>query len=274
MGAYAPPLYFSPSMNTRDLGHRLKALLTNLYFWLGLGGLTLVLALLYILVNSVIMPVYTRHGDTVEVPHVVETQYAAAAQALEARGFEVEKIARRFGPAAEQGQVMDQTPASGMRVKPGRRIYLTVNEGARPRRRLPSFIGASVRDARTRIEALGLQVGEVIADSIPSPYRNTVTQQSPTPGDSVLDGSTVTLWYSTGPSDTYEEVPDVVGLTVGEARQVLLESKLRALAVGVEGQEADGMTVLRQSREPGTRVRGGYEIRLFVTEDDSGDLDE
>ena len=84
-----------------------------------------------------------------------------------------------------------------------------------------------------------------------------------------LDASTVTLWYSTGPSDTYEMVPDVVGLTVREARQVLLGNKLRALAVGVDEQDADEMTVLRQSREPGTRVRGGYEIRLFVTEEAS-----
>lgn len=261
-------------MNLHDIGRRFKALLANQYFWAGLGGLTLVLAVLYILVNSFVMPVYTRHGDTVEIPQVIEAPYEEAEATLRAAGFEVEKISRRFGTDAQQGQVMDQTPAGGTLVKPGRRIYLTVNEGLRPRRRLPSFVGASVRDARSRIEALGLQVGEVVADSIPSPYRNTVTQQSPAAGDSVLDGTVVTLWYSTGPSDTYEAVPDVVGLTVREARAVLLENKLRALAVGVDGQAAEEMTVLRQSREPGTRVRGGYEIRLYVTEDASDEAPE
>lgn len=255
-------------MDLHARGARLKALLLNGYFWLGLGGLVVLLALLYVVVNSLIMPVYTRHGDAVEVPVVTATSFEEARQALAAAGFEVEKITRRFGGTAQEGQVMDQTPAGGSLVKSGRRVYLTVNEGARPRRRLPTFVGASVRDARSRIEALGLRVGEVVADSIPSPYRNTVTRQEPAAGDSVLEGSTVTLWYSTGPSDTYELVPDVVGLTVREARAVLLESKLRALAVGVDDATAEEMTVLRQSREPGTRVRGGYEIRLFVTEDE------
>ncbi len=233
-----------------------------------MASLTAVLILLYVLVNSFVMPLYTRHGEAVVISSVVGAEYDDAARSLEHQGFKVEKIMRRFNDASTQGQVMDQSPAPGSEVKPGRRVYLTVNEGSRPRRRLPSFLGASVRDARSRIEALGLRVGEVIADSIPSPYRNTVTQQSPAPGDSVLDASTVTLWYSTGPSDTYEVVPDVVGLSVREARQVLMENKLRALAVGVEGPEAETMTVLRQSRESGTRVRGGYEIRLFVTEEE------
>lgn len=255
-------------MNNRSFGQRFRTLLTNRYFWLGITALAGVLVVLYVLVNSLIMPAYTRHGDTVEIPSVLGATYDDAARALQQQGFRAEKIMRRFNDADTQGQVMDQSPGPGTQVKPGRRVYLTVNEGMRPRRRLPSFIGTSVRDARTRIEALGLRVSEVIADSIPSPYRNTVTQQSPAPGDSVLDGTAVTLWYSTGPSDTYEVVPEVVGLTVREAREVLLENRLRGLAVGVDGPEAENMTVLRQSREPGTRVRGGYEIRLFVTEDE------
>ncbi len=254
-------------MDFRDLGRRFNLLLTNVYFWLGLVGLGAVLLVLYVVINSALMPAYTRHGNAVEVPRVLDTSYIEAERLLLSQGFTVEKISRRFGGEAAQGQILDQTPAAGSQVKSGRRIYLTVNEGIRPRRRLPSFIDTSVRDARARIEALGLRVGEVVADSVPSQYRNTVTRQSPAPGDSVLEGTAVTLWYSTGPSDTYEEVPDVVGLTVAEARALLLEHSLRALVVGADGQEAHDMIVLRQSRESGTRVRGGYEIRLFVTDD-------
>ncbi len=255
-------------MTNQSRGARLRALFTNSYFWLGLLGLGALLAVLYLVVNSVVMPLYTRHGDAVEVPSVIGATYEDATRVLEQQGFSVEKITRRFSNASAEGQVMDQSPAPGSEVKPGRHLYLTVHAGAQPRRRVPSFIGTSVRDARTRIRALGLEVGEVIADSVPSPYRNTVTQQTPAPGDSVAEGASVTLWYSTGPSDTYEVVPDVVGLTVREAREVLLAERLRALAVGVEGPAADEMRVLRQSRDAGTRVRGGYEIRLYVTEEE------
>ena len=36
--------------------------------------------------------------------------------------------------------------------------------------------------------------------------------------------------------------------------------------VDAEGN-ADAQTVRRQSREPGTSVRGGYEVRLFLRDD-------
>jgi len=85
-------------------------------------------------------------------------------------------------------------------------------------------------------------------------------------GDSVAVGTPVTLFYSTGPSDRFERVPNVVGLTVAEARATLLRNRLRALVMDAQGN-ADPQVVRRQGREPGTSVRGGYEVRLYVKED-------
>lgn len=240
--------------------------LANSHLWTGLIGVVAVFSLLYLLVNEFGMPAYTRHGAGVAVPRVLRQDFSAAQSRLEGDGFVVQKMTRRFDPARPRGEVVEQEPLAGTEVKPGRVVYLTVNEGVRPRVRVPSLVGASLREARSRIQGLGLRVAEERPDTIPSPYKNTVTQQTPAIGDSVATGARVTLWYSTGPSDTYETVPNVVGMSIREARAELLRNRLRALVVDAKGMDGESMLVVRQSREPGTSVRGGYEVRLFVTE--------
>ena len=113
--------------------------------------------------------------------------------------------------------------------------------------------------------ALGLRVAETLPDSIPHPHENTVTRQQPVPGDSLPQGASVRLWYSTGLGNSFASVPDVTGLTVREAQQALLENKLRSVVIGArEDEDLAEQVVQRQSREPGTRVLEGFEIRLDV----------
>lgn len=242
--------------------------LANPYFWLGIVGLLALGVLLYVVVDRALMPWYTRQSASIAVPAVARLDVREAEARLADAGLKVERITRRFDPSLPRGQVVEQEPLAGQHVKPGRLIVITVNEGAQPRIRVPDLIGSSLREARTRLGALGLPIREERPDSIPSPYRNTITQQAPTAGAEVSPGTGVVLFYSTGPSDQMEVVPDVVGQSVAQARATLLQSRLRALVV-TEGRtgNVDGLPVMRQSRAPGTRVRGGFEVRLYLTAD-------
>lgn len=251
----------------------LKSLFRNKYFWIGFGGLVGVGLFVFVFFNNLVMPLYTRHDVAVEVPAVVEMPFEEAAALLEANDLEVERVMQRYSPDYPRDVIVDQVPAAHERVKPGRRVYVTVNAGEIPMVTVPSVEGMSLREAKNQLMAHRLEVAQERPDSIPSPYRNTVTRQRPQPGDSLPVGSSVTLWYSTGLGDRYVQVPDVVGLFVEEAKTVLLERRLRAVIVGRETDEAGEITsellVVRQSREPGTRVREGFEVRLFVgTEED------
>lgn len=245
---------------------RRRFFLLNPYVWIGLLGLAAAGVGLFLLVTQVVFPAYTRQGVAVEVPNVRRMGADQAEAQLRDLGLRVERVPGRFDAAKPRGQVTDQEPQAGSSVKPGRLVYLTVNEGRRQRVAMPQLVGSSLREARSRIQGLGLAIAEEREDSIPSPYKNTVTAQTPQPGDSVAVGTPVTLFYSTGPSDRFERVPNVVGLTVAEARATLLRSRLRALVMDAEGN-ADPQVVRRQGREPGTSVRGGYEVRLYVKED-------
>lgn len=249
----------------------LRSLLTNRFFWGGLAVFLLIGAGLYLLVDNLIMPVYTRQTETLTVPDVVQMPYEQASRLLQARNLEVERVVQRFNADLPRDAVVDQNPRANALVKPGRTVYLTVNSGQQKMVRVPSLKDLSVREAENRLVALGLRVAETLPDSIPHPHQNTVTRQEPAAGDSLAEGSSVRLWYSTGLGRDFASVPDVTGLSVDEAQQVLIEHRLRSVVIGAPeraGGEAteEPLIVHRQSREPGTRVPQGFEIRLYVGE--------
>ena len=147
---------------------------------------------------------------------------------------------------------------------------------------VPDLNGISVREAKNRVSSLGLQPGRVQPDSIPSPYPNTITRQEPEPGDSLEEGKTVDLWYSTGLGTDTVQVPNVVGLHADTAEQLLLRDSLRSVVVDPRRSDPESGSpqadtaatrrfVERQGRAPDTKVRAGTEIRLFTT-DDSTDV--
>ncbi|PQJ35027.1 penicillin-binding protein [Salinibacter sp. 10B] len=259
----------------------LRALGRNRYFWSGVAVLAGVGFALYLIVDGLIMPSYTRHDVSTTVPNVESVPFPKAQEQLQRRDLQVQRQVGRYNPNVAQNVVVDQTPLPNAKVKPGRRVYLTVNAGEVPMVSMPDLNGMSVREAKNRISSLGLTVGSVQEDPIPSPYANTITKQTPAAGDSLEEGRSVDLWYSTGLGDSSVEIPNVVGQTVNEAQRQLLEQQLRSVVVDTaSSDEADPATgrdttesvetnlyVRRQGRSPGTSVRAGTEIRLFTTTD-------
>lgn len=259
----------------------LRALARNRYFWGGIGGLFLLGLLAYVLVDSVIMPSYTRQEAAIHVPNVEGQPFEKAKEQLQKKEFQVRRDVGRYNPRVDPSTVVDQNPPPKSDVKPGRRVYLTVNASDVPMVSIPDLNGISVREAKNRVSSLGLTVDTVMADTIPAPYRNTVTRQRPQPGDSLQRGEGVALWYSTGLAQDSVEVPDVVGRTVDEAQTLLLNRRLRSIVVDSRGASENAQTraagdtsytvlyVQRQGRAPQTTVRAGTEIRLFATPDPS-----
>ena len=105
----------------------------------------------------------------------------------------------------------------------------------------------------------------MLPDSIPSPHANTITRQSPAAGTNVPAVTGVTLWYGTGLGDILVTVPDVTGQTVAEAKAELLELKLRSIVLGEATGRDNDTIVLEQGTQPGTSVKQGFEIRLYLT---------
>ena len=283
-----PSLGLLAYMSFASSGKRFAALsydvLKNPFFWGGLGILLLTAGALYAVVDNVVMPNYTRHGVSVEVPNVRNENAQSARVELQELGLRVEEQQGQYNPSLPRNVVLDQSPAPNTPIKPNRRVYLTLNQGEVPEVVLPdNLVSLARRVARSRLQELQLDV-EMRQDSIPAANANTITRHTPGPGDTVNVGSTVTLWYSAGLGEENVNVPSVLGLSLAEARRQLQQGQLRPFVLSnsergfcndtsetgedaTSAQTEDALFVCYQGTSPSTEVRAGSEVRLGVTPD-------
>jgi beta-lactam-binding protein with PASTA domain len=222
------------------------------------------LAILYVLADKVIMPSYTRHNAAVYVPETRGLPFDQASAVLARNNLEARVSAKRHLPDVPRDAVISQDPPPSTPVKPGRHVYLVVNSGDIPLVEVPDLRDMSVRQARNSLLSANLAPGAVLEDSLPSPFRNTITRHDPAAGDSVAAGTHVTMWISTGLGSAIRQVPDVTGLTVEEARTILSSFGLRLVVLDDPSVELEPDVIERTSPEPGTEVPEGSEIRAFA----------
>ena len=241
-----------------------KSVLGSRLFW---GGIAFFLALIligYAVFNYIVMPSYTRQAEIIEVPDVQLMQIGEAESNLDRQDLRYNRVVKRFDEEYPRDAVISQDPAPGDRVKPGRTVYLTVNSGRIPRIKVPTFTELSLRQARARIAAIGLNLGSTIEDTMPSPFENTVTRQKPEAGDSVLPNSAITLWISKGLSSEIMVVPNLDQANLGDAEAMLNEKRLRMVILSPPNPSDQFDIVLDQVPAPGSRVKAGTEVRVFA----------
>lgn len=236
----------------------LKPVVTGRTFWLGLLAIVGALVGLYLVMNYVVMPAYTRQGVEARVPEVRELPFEQASDIIEGRGLRAERRDQPYNPTIARGAVVDQNPAPNTAVKPGRRVYLYVNSGPQQMVTVPDVLTLSRNLATSRLSEIGLSEVEIRQDSVRSPYENTVTRQRPEPGEVVATRAKVTLWVSPGLGSEEVTVPDVRGLAPVDARRELVSDGL-----WVDPTRSIGGTVTRQEPGPGEEVRQGTEVRIY-----------
>ncbi len=103
---------------------------------------------------------YTRHGVSVEVPGVVGKMEADARYELSRMELTAIVVDSSYHKHLPAGSILDQSPAAGAHVKPGREIYLTVNTARTPTLAIPDIAdNSSLREAEARLRAMGFKLG-------------------------------------------------------------------------------------------------------------------
>jgi serine/threonine-protein kinase len=227
-----------------------------------LGGALVVWILL---LDQVIMPWYTRHGQAVEVPGVIGMPVEKARQLLVEQGFRVVEDERRFDSTYPSGYVVEQNPGPQRPVKEGRRIHLVVSLGERTVK-VPRLIELDETQARLTLKNLQLRVGEIEGEFSYYYPENIVLDQSIPPGTEVEIGTAVDLTVSNGRIPSEFVVPFVEGKTLDRAKR---EIEKAGLTVGEiiyrDSDEFLPETVLRQSIPAGTVVSQGDTLNLEVS---------
>jgi serine/threonine-protein kinase len=156
---------------------------------------------------------------------------------------------------------MSQLPYADAVVKEGRRAYLTVSKGVE-RIRVPRLYGMTQRDARLALMRNGLILGSVAFRSDSSASAGTIIAQSVAEGTPMQRESTIDIVISTGGG---MPVPDLVGLTLAEAQQII---EANGFAMGPTVLRASSAfepgTVIGQSPKSDSAVKASTPISLII----------
>ena len=173
----------------------------------------------------------THHNDDVTVPSVTGQNIAAATKLLESQGFGVEVVDSVYIDTAAKASVIRQAPDAAAVVKRNRTVFLTINRTLAPVVEIPDLRGFSFQSAQMYLQSLSLRVGDTTYR--PDIARNSVLEQSLNgkplaPGTKVSMGSSITLVLGDGVGNVLMNVPNIVGMSLSDAR-----SYLQSLNIGL-----------------------------------------
>lgn len=242
----------------------LKAILTSKALYATIGSFIALGAVVALLLDFVIMPKYTNYNEGVTVPDITKLSLEEAESLLESYGLRHEVLDRRANAAYPANYILDQSPSASRLVKPNRKIYLTVNTAETPTTVVPDVVSMHIRNAVIQLEQSGLNVGSRSYET--NRFRNTILRQSVAPGDTVSRGTTVNLVISDGLGTREVDVPQVVGLSLSEAQNEIMEAGLRVGEIRFQpSQDESPNTVLSMDPDQ-EKLTEGETIRLVVSE--------
>ncbi len=232
-----------------------------------LSGIVLgVVIVLFLLINSLIMPRYTEQGRTTKVPAVVGLKLENAKEVITQAGLTPREADTRIDKQYPIGTVAVQNPPSGAEVKFGRGIYLTIS-GGEPLVRVPSLRGKSLRDARFTLERTALTIGNIIYQQSEEFPENTIIDQAIAEGTEVKNGSRIDVTISQGRSSNKFLVPNVTQKSLTEAEKILTQAGFKVNAITYQANsELLPNTVLDQTPKAGELVSIDQPVTLIVAQ--------
>lgn len=207
----------------------------------------------------------TKHNESITVPDVTGKTLIDATGFLKQKKFQVSVQDSVYVDSVPPLTVIKQSPESEEVVKANRTIYLTINRATPPLIEMPDLKGFSYRSAQMFLESLGLKLGNI--SYTPDIARNAVKDQllngkTVNPGTKVPMSTAIDLVLGNGLGDTQLAVPDLVGLTVSQAKEYLSGDNISIGVILTDGAVADTANayIVRQNPDPTTLLPSGERV--------------
>jgi beta-lactam-binding protein with PASTA domain len=244
-------------------------------FWINfLIAVTSILLLGFLIFKG--LSIYTRHGNSVEVPDVVGMPAEEATKTLQKYGFKVEIVDSLYDlpvnlkeKGIDFGDVIMQNPKAHEKVKKGRRFYLMIRTSTPPMVEMPNLVDLSLRQAISILEAKGLKMGKpVLKPGLPPVQRQLYKGQVIKPGTKIPKGSMIIVWVGSGDGEAVEvSIPNLIGLTRSQAFSTLGNYGLNpgSEVYTVAMKDSSQAKVIRQSPVPNdeNKISQGDDIDLW-----------
>lgn len=250
--------------------------ITNRIFLKNLG-IAIGILFFFLIFTMTCMRIYTNHNKSYAVQDLYDIPQEEAIRMIEERGFRYIIFDSIYVPEKDPGVILDQHPRPGFLVKKNRKIFLTINASEPEKIPMPKLVELTFREGKAKLESFGLMLGKLSYKYDLS--RNVILEQkvngiSIEPGDSISKGTYVDLVLGKGLGNEKEMVPNLIGLSIDEAKAVLLDA-LFSLGYSVPDNTVNESTdslaprIFRQKpiSDPNVRVPLGSTITVWITKD-------
>ncbi|MBO7199725.1 MAG: CofH family radical SAM protein [Alistipes sp.] len=225
----------------------------------------------------------TRHNNTIVVPDFVGTTI------MEARGVAADKDLKLvvrdsiFDVDLPGGTIVDQLPSTSdvrdVTVKPGRKIYVTINAFNRRQVAVPYVAKQTLRQALNQLERSGLTVDKLVyePDLTSTDYveKQIVkgVEVDPASTRKVPVGTGVTLHVTYHRDNQHTVAPRIVGMSLAKAKASLWDHGFNVGKVIYDESVEDilerrGARVYKQSAAIGSSHSRGTKVDIYLSADD------
>ncbi|MDT0480211.1 Stk1 family PASTA domain-containing Ser/Thr kinase [Streptomyces doebereineriae] len=209
--------------------------------------------------NTTVNLVVSTGAPKVAVPNVIDKDIDAATKLLQDKGFEVKTTTTES--SQDPGTVLSQNPDPGTELEKDSTVTLEVAK-AEEKSTVPDVTGQSCDDARAQMQANNLVGNCTEVETDDTNQIGKVIATSPQAGTQADKNSSVNIQIGKAKDKT--EVPNVVGQTVAQARQILNNAGFTNIQFANGSDQSDTALVAQQSPNAGDEVDdpGGTQITL------------
>ena len=231
---------------------------------------------LMLIVAHYLMQLGTRHGARCAVPDFTGISIGDAQHLAKKHDLEIIVNDSLYVPVYDGGIVLEQNPKAEVAVKPGRKVYVTINSFAQKSVKIPYVTGYSLRQAKNNLEIAGLEIAELIYRSdmatnnvLEERFRDRVITRN----DNIEAeaGSGITLVVGVSAESGAVSVPKVIGFPLKEAKSRLWEVGLNVGRVvfddDIEVLDRKNARVYLQSPQQNKVLSLGQRVDLHLTLD-------
>lgn len=256
-----------------------KLFLKNIGMMIGIALLS------FVLLFWLILPSYTRHNESIEVPDIKGLSVKNAERQLKSRKLRLVVTDTIYNAKRNPGIILKQSPEANSRVKPNRSIYLTVNANSAPPVNIyyNEIIGRPLNFVEKKFKALGLKIGQLKyvdgggENTVAAAYTKDKTlifkEADPSKGErrpkqpyQLKQGDKVDLELYKGKDSGKKLVPDLSCKTFSEAEFIIKGNAFYLGTVSYGPNIIDTMNayVVRQSPSAASRASMGAGIDIWL----------
>ena len=238
-------------------------------FILSVAGLVIFVGIIAVSVFFIAV----RGAEQVMVPEVTGRELTEALLELQVKELYPRLSLRYSQTSKDKGFVIEQEPKPGTIVKAGRRVRIVVSQGVIINK-VENFIGRNVEDVRMDLLTVYSASGSAPLFTIKEPMMyefsaenpGTILAQKPDPGADISGSTILEFVVSRGRDDTSVTVPQLSGLTLSRALDLISGSGINFhFTTKEKGADENGETVVYQNPPANSVIPASTAVNLTVT---------